>query len=687
MLGPNETFMHVRLDIGLNNLQFPNRKPPQVEADRKPGMRRPLGFNTNWDPWRSPNPLAPGRANSFPRESLDFPSRQHEELAQSFVDFQDQTVCHMRLNGETGLPGFMYGDLYPGRHQGSNLKAAVRFLKANSLLIAGRDQPKPFNDTEAGANTGIHLSLVRRLCWTDGTDQIRFQQFTPAQTPIFGAQVVTTFDAAGKLAIVSSSLYPAVEEPPPTPPRVNPAACYQALASQIPKEIGFNGPIMENAFTEPRAWVYPLHRYGQLHLGEKDDHARYVRVLGSAWERRSEMGLWRLNLDAWRERAGAPIQGAYVPVAKVFFEDQYNSLWHAILDVERPDAPVLLHFDLEERAAAYMLFTNAADAKRYFDAVPPGQSFSVTERAALTHDLSFGSGSNFRDADDVRCQGTFVDPVIRPAPAPAPDPTSGDTFRVPTVFHHFQEGGADFSDFLGNAGMCAAVSPTAGPLHQIVVEFDEEESTPVCRTDGRIRFGRRFPNGGLVVNEPGLDAEVALHEFAHAVLHFYFPNLFSVSNNLIFQRTVNSLDESQAFFLPSLMFGEPQWSEYAYAAWSQSRLLSTPACVYDWVNSQKDSFSENHGLGMWLGRLYWQIHTHQEATGSGRTMSYLLFKALGSLAPPTLLTAAKAGVDYPTKLKGALTLIAQAIYTQSDVEEQRTFLRDDVFGRVELVVV
>ncbi len=444
---------------------------------------------------------------------------------------------------------------------------------------------------------------------------------------------------------------------------------------------------MENVFTEPRAWVYPLHRYGQLHLGEENDHARYVNALGEAWERRDEMGLWRLNLDAWQKWAGAPIQGAYVPVVKVFFEDQYNSLWHAILDVERPDAPVLLHFDLEERAVAYMLFANAADVKRYFDTMPPGDNFLATERAALTHDLSFGSGSNFRDADDVRCQGTFVDPVVPPAPAPPPDPTSGDTFRVPTVFHHLQEGGDDFSDFLGNADISAAVSPTAGPLHQIVVEFDDQGSTPVCRTDGRIRFGRRFTNGGLTVNEPGLDAEVALHEFAHAVLHFYFPSLFSISNNLIFQRTVNGLDESQAFFLPSMMFGEPQWSEYAYAAWSPSRLLSTPACVYDWVNSQSDPFSENHGLGMWLGRLYWQIHTHEEATGSGRTMSYLLFKALGSLAPPTLLTAAKTGVDYPMKLKGALTLIAQAIYAQSDVAEQRTFLHDTVFGPVGLVVV
>ena len=375
MLGPNETFIQIRLDVNLAEQPLPKGKPPQVAAAPQPGMRRPLGFKTSWDPWHALNPLVPDRVEPFSRESLDFPSRQHEELGQSFVDFQNQTGCHMRLNGETGLPGFMYGDLYPGHAQGSNLEAAAQFLKTNGLLIAGRDQPKPLNDAEAGANTGIHLGLVRRLRWTDSTDQIRFQQLTPTQTPIYGAQVVTTFDAVGKLAIVSSSLYPAVEELPATPPRWTRPPVTRRWRARSRKKSASASRSWRTSSTEPRAWVYPLHRYGQLHLGEENDHARYVNALGKTWEHRDEMGLWRLNLDAWREYAGAPIQGAYVPVVKVFFEDQYNSLWHAILDVERPDAPVLLHFDLEERAVAYMLFANAADAKRYFNAVPPGQSF------------------------------------------------------------------------------------------------------------------------------------------------------------------------------------------------------------------------------------------------------------------------------------------------------------------------
>ncbi len=72
MSGPNETFIQIRLDVNLAEQPLPKGKPPQVAAAPQPGVRRPLGFKTSWDPWHVLNPLVPDRVEPFSEKASTF---------------------------------------------------------------------------------------------------------------------------------------------------------------------------------------------------------------------------------------------------------------------------------------------------------------------------------------------------------------------------------------------------------------------------------------------------------------------------------------------------------------------------------------------------------------------------------------------------------------------------------------
>ena len=111
----------------------------------------------------------------------------------------------------------------------------------------------------------------------------------------------------------------------------------------------------------------------------------------------------------------------------------------------------------------------------------------------------------------------------------------------------------------------SALGPPAGltnPLNEIQVLFTDEHDTSLYRPDGTIVIRRDFNVGGLTAAESGLDPEVIVHEFAHAVIHYYFDGIFHYApNDKTLQRSVKGLDESQAFYLSSAVFGDAQWSE------------------------------------------------------------------------------------------------------------------------------
>ena len=119
----------------------------------------------------------------------------------------------------------------------------------------------------------------------------------------------------------------------------------------------------------------------------------------------------------------------------------------------------------------------------------------------------------------------------------------------------------------------------------------------------------------------------------------------------------------------------------SHAAWRASRDLAAPAGGFQYQTSLQDPFSAEHGLGIWLGRLYWSIRLQQAA---GRSMNVLLLKALGVLAPLGLSNRTP-DASRAEQFKGILSLIAAAICAQSDSAAQRTFLQQ-VFSDAGLTI-
>ena len=102
--------------------------------------------------------------------------------------------------GIRGCPTFCSAISYPKRAEGSdNLAVAEDFLRANPFLIGGRESITVMKPEQERGDGGICLRIVRRTLWADNTDQVRFQQYSPSGIPIYGAQVVITFDAKGNL--------------------------------------------------------------------------------------------------------------------------------------------------------------------------------------------------------------------------------------------------------------------------------------------------------------------------------------------------------------------------------------------------------------------------------------------------------------------------------------------------------
>lgn len=258
-----KSFMQVDIERTLFPLELNNLRDPN--GYRGKSSWRPLTSDQDQSRWKA-LPASGVRPELFEEGRTPFISRQYAEAMAAIQSFQEERQCDMRLNGETGLPDFLFGDLYPERSDTDNLAAAARFLQANQLVIAGRDRSVPRDEDLEPDGANVGLGVVGRIRWKDGTDQIRFQQFGPEGVPVYGAQVVTTFDATGKLAIVSSSLYPAAEELPGMLQSSNPETWFEALGSQLPHRIGVRQLIMEGPFSRPSFWVYPQRIYQNLVL-------------------------------------------------------------------------------------------------------------------------------------------------------------------------------------------------------------------------------------------------------------------------------------------------------------------------------------------------------------------------------------------------------------------------------------
>ena len=99
----------------------------------------------------------------------------------------------------------------------------------------------------------------------------------------------------------------------------------------------------------------------------------YIARLGQAWTYDQQSGQWRFDLEVWSEVGGGVTGGRYLPAAETWFEDRRGAHWHAILGVTDLYAPILIDFDLAERAAPFLCFPSAAATRNYFAvATQPG---------------------------------------------------------------------------------------------------------------------------------------------------------------------------------------------------------------------------------------------------------------------------------------------------------------------------
>ncbi len=619
---------------------------------------RPIVSESDRVPWVAADPLGV-RPEPFASKDLPFVSQQHEEAMQALAAFQAQRPSDARLNGETGLPVFLFGNLQPDQDGSDHLLAAATFLAQNQLVVAGRN--RFVGETLEGSAIGLQFGIVQRLYWPDRTDQIRFQQYSPKGGAIYGAQVVATFDAKDRLVLLTSSLYPAVEELPAWPEELPPLPdrWYEEsygfwalqLAELIPKKIGFKRLIRGSVIP----WVYPQRRFADL-----PDDSAYLQELVRSWRYDDKRGRWRFHDKHWEEQTRTPIQGRYVPVVEAAFEDAYGSFWRAILDVSKAQEPRLIELILDEHELPqFYLFHTAEEARRYFSDVegdPNLDPQSLADSDNLQGPLDFGAGTSFDDAT-----GVTAPDYVYPAGFPLPE-----VFRAPTVFYHLWQAQYRFGQFFNNACIEAIAPPAAllNPLNSITVQFEEAHDGCVYN-EGVIHI-RRGTSSPPEIDEPGCDPEVVAHEFTHAVVDFYFNNLFSKSLHVNYMMTpaVNGLNEGQAFYLATSVFPGSQWSDYAYAHWRDERELSTESGFFDYDLSASDHAGIAHGLGIWLARLFWKIAT----TTQGRSMDFLLYKAFGALAGAVLSNVAT-GVGRNSRSRAVLSLFATTIWQQCDAAD------------------
>lgn len=649
---------------------FPNLQPEEVVVEEHPEGSDPqqVGFLPKAEPITADNieerkwialtdtAFEGGWRPEMPnRGGLYFPSPEGDAAYQTFIEYLNERRCSGFLSAETGLPTFLFGELDRDR-PGANDENAALYLQRFELIWGGRTD-------------GIHLTRVRRTLWDDLTFQVVFHQTNAQGWPVYGAQIICTYDGNEHLSLVTSSLFPSRGDELP----VFPDNAWQrfvafaesgklegVLTNDIPSHIGFKKVLPPTQGKIPllvEFWILPI-----AFTQEAADIVENVKHSSEMWS--YEHYHWQLN-EAKEGRSPDPERATFHAAYRIPFLDQYGHCWAAWIDAE--SLTTILKVDnLESHASRnYEVFPSTVDA---------------IAGAPVMKTLNLGLGATtLRMSPKVRMDGVrLFDPLDTTPPNP---PGGGNDIRRllgANAYHHVWWTQNRFSSLISTVlrtDDALIVNGRYGnPVNQVAVFLDDESGEPSFnRQTGEIHF-RTGDAVGLGVLEPAKDGEVIAHEYTHAVLHYYFPELLEHEIVDAWKATGRGLDEALAYYFACFPVENPSWGEFAYPAtvWGDSRDLSVAPAVFAASAFSGDPAGGYYGYAIWWARILWELSQETAISGS---FNRILLKALRSLARRTPVVDPAAAGNLVEEIRGAFNQFATAIFVAADTPASQSAIR------------
>jgi hypothetical protein len=651
------TKVYIRSEIDFVELRTEPRpfQPDMQELEQQ--VQETINF-FNEQSWKAlpplerslPDQIEPGELYmQSPRADLAYATLQEFYVRQR----ERGESVDIRLNRDTGLPGYIYGELdRPGNV--SDTEAALKTIR--DLL----DGYPLYATMLAGAVDDLFLIPVGFSTWNDGTKQFALRQITGRNEPIYGGFVVFTFDVEDRLVLISSALYPfegdslpALDEFP-----VSTEALRDLIQKSVPASLGEIGWIPEfdtEAFIARERYIFPFRGFA-VDDSQGEDEDGFARFLS-------------------QREIPMPELSRYRPVVRVPFQDQAQRHWLVIIDLAE-EVVISLEAYAARHPVNHTIFPTPADAwvaKQAFDANNQMAFNQLVQNRGLNRPIDLG-GSNHTLAtgDGVHLTGTrMADPG-----SPTLAWNSPEKFLGATVYFHLRNSQSIFATLLTVATMAKPSVPHANPLGNIAVFLDDATGSAEYQYAGRIIY---FASGQVTISaagvietqvlEPGFDADVAMHELTHAVAYHYFEGLFESNNNEAHKLVWDAFNEGVAFFFPCTFFQEPTWSEFAYQMIAVNRNLSILPKIFGSSGFMDDPYGLKYGLGMWWARIFWQIRLRIP------DFSILLLKAMASLATPQPQGISQA-IDHLEQIRGAVGTIASVIHDKGRTHKERQIIAD-----------
>lgn len=564
-------------------------------------------------------------------EALPFaaPSEDYQGAYEQYREFQLRTQCISHLSAYTGQLAYAFGDLWPD-NLGSSDEHAGAFLESNALMLGGRSQD-------------IGLRRARRSTWRDKTASIDFHQVNQQQVPIVGAQIVLTYDSEEKLAFVDSSLFPITLDELPTFSRST------LTNSDFYKIV----PSILSGIPEQRI------EFGDLLYVAYNDSAEFRDIIEFG-DRRRPFELWILPLH---DQGIAHYEAAY----RIFFVDRKEHAWALWLGANELN---LLFLERRESHAPveYMVYPRPLDAengqkkKRVLDM---GGTATTLQAAARVH----VNGNRFFDPQD-------------PGFVPTSPLTGADDPRhvlAANTFYHLWEVQFDFSTWMSElAEECEDNQQVNG---RTILNPVNDISAELKATSGDGRFV--YETGWIVlhtgvegvppVREPGFDGDVIAHEYAHAVLHYYYRSLFENSRaTVLYNTAVEVLDEALAFYFACVHFNHARWGEYAYAGFT-NRTFTDQIALFADVAAAANLAGGSYEYALWWAHIFWQL---QQQTALQPVLPLLLLQVLRSLSQSPPSTESLNG-SFTERLFNVFNRFADQIYLRAQEGSEK-----DAIGEV-----
>lgn len=482
--------------------------------------------------------------------------------------------------------------------------SAVRLRPSTGLpayLYGALQEPRPDGaPAEAAAafleehellltGSDVVLRPGRQIGWLEGLYQVEFEQRNRGGVPLYGGRVACTF-AERQLTLVVNTLYGASPEEIAGPEEW-----------QVPDWV-WGGTQQRGGVQQETFEVRPVRFEPPAHLRQE---SRENGWLADRW-----ILPYRPTVEA---------EPTYRPIWRTIVVDEEGGRWLALIDAEE-GTPL----SLEPEGIRALL---------------PAHVY-LNDQAALNNclsrrDLDLGAGTDFDTAEHVHLSGPR-----RATPSAANSP---EEIVTANAFYHVLQNQRRFGGLLASTFAAGFVPfSDTDPTADIDVELvDLAGATQYLPSLNKIQIGTETSpdNQQLKVFEPGLDAEVIVHELTHAIFHNLRPGVFQppVTPDWWEDLITGSLDEGLAFYFPCAFGANAEWAQFAYqtGAWSEVRNLEKAPLTWDKAMTQQgdhpDPVDWEHGVGVWWGRLFWELR-RWDALGA-RT-DRLLLQACEGLAGP-----------------------------------------------------